>query len=266
MCSGNSNKFCYHYHFTCGYDKLCRKSILYFTGWCTGCNTNWYSGRNIFINCRINDQCSDGCDYSKFKHSRNLYGYVYNGCRRWMRCTNCYYFSNNNYFTCGNDKLCRKSFLYFTGWCTGCNTDGYSGWNLFFYCGINDQRSDRCDYSKFKHCRNLYGYLYNDCCRWMCCTDSYNFRDYNALPVATFSYAGTPYCQNAANPSPTFSGGGVAGTFSSTAGLVFVSTATGQVDLSASTPGTYTVTNTIATSGGCAAVTATSSITITHYR
>ena len=67
-----------------------------------------------------------------------------------------------------------------------------------------------------------------------------------ALPVATFSYAASPYCQNAANPSPTFSGGGVAGTFSSTAGLVFVSTATGQINLSASTPGTYTVTNTIA--------------------
>src|SRR4030095_16828918 len=49
------------------------------------------------------------------------------------------------------------------------------------------------------------------------------------LPVAAFSYAGTPYCQNAANPSPTFSGGGVAGTFSSSVGLVFVSTATGQI-------------------------------------
>ena len=84
-----------------------------------------------------------------------------------------------------------------------------------------------------------------------------------ALPVATFSYAASPYCQNAANPSPTFSGGGVAGTFSSTAGLVFVSTATGQINLSASTPGTYTVTNTIAAAGGCAAVTATSSVTIT---
>src|SRR5208282_5875928 len=63
-----------------------------------------------------------------------------------------------------------------------------------------------------------------------------------ALPVATFSYTGTPYCNNAANPTPTFSGGGVAGTFSSTAGLVFVSTATGQVNLAASTPGVYTVT------------------------
>ncbi|MFL5762802.1 MAG: gliding motility-associated C-terminal domain-containing protein [Bacteroidia bacterium] len=81
-------------------------------------------------------------------------------------------------------------------------------------------------------------------------------------PIATFGYTGSPYCQTAADPSPTFSGGGTAGAFSSTAGLVFVSTATGQVDLSASTPGTYTVTNTIAASGGCPAATATATITI----
>ncbi|MCE3277879.1 MAG: hypothetical protein K0S44_70, partial [Bacteroidetes bacterium] len=30
-------------------------------------------------------------------------------------------------------------------------------------------------------------------------------------PAATFSYTGTPYCKNEANPSPTFSGGGTAG-------------------------------------------------------
>ena len=82
------------------------------------------------------------------------------------------------------------------------------------------------------------------------------------LQVATFSYAGTPYCQFEANPSPTFSGGGVAGTFSAASGLVFISTSTGQVDLLASTPGTYTVTNTIAATGGCGVVTATSPITI----
>jgi len=81
-------------------------------------------------------------------------------------------------------------------------------------------------------------------------------------PVATFSYTGSPFCSNAANPLPTFSGGGAAGTFSSTSGLVFVSSATGQVNLSASTPGTYTVTNTIPAAGGCSQVTATSSITI----
>ena len=82
------------------------------------------------------------------------------------------------------------------------------------------------------------------------------------LPVASFSYAGTPYCQFETNPSPTFSGGGVAGTFSSTPGLVFVSTATGQVDLAASTPDSYMVTNTIAAAGGCGVVTASSPVTI----
>jgi gliding motility-associated-like protein len=82
------------------------------------------------------------------------------------------------------------------------------------------------------------------------------------LPVATFSYTGTPYCQDAANPSPVFSGGGVAGTFTSTAGLS-INSGTGAVNLAASTAGAYTVTNTIPASGGCPAVTATSSITIT---
>jgi hypothetical protein len=83
-----------------------------------------------------------------------------------------------------------------------------------------------------------------------------------ALPVATFSYPGSPYCINAANPLPVFSGGGVAGTFSSSTGLVFISTATGEVNIAASTPGTYTVTNTIAAAGGCGEVTAESPITI----
>ena len=84
-----------------------------------------------------------------------------------------------------------------------------------------------------------------------------------AVPVATFSYSGTPYCKNASNPSPTFIGGGIAGIFSSSAGLVFVSTSTGQINLASSTAGTYTVTNTIAAAGGCGVVTATSSIVIT---
>ena len=85
----------------------------------------------------------------------------------------------------------------------------------------------------------------------------------NPAPVATFSYTGSPYCPNATDPLPTFSGGGVAGIFSSTAGLVFVNTSTGEVDLSASTPGIYTVTNTIAAAGGCNEVIATNPIEIT---
>ena len=80
-------------------------------------------------------------------------------------------------------------------------------------------------------------------------------------PTATFNYAG-PYCPGDADPSPTFGGGSSAGTFSSSpVGLVFLSTTTGQVDLSASTPGIYTVTNSIP-AGLCPAVYATNTITI----
>ena len=82
-----------------------------------------------------------------------------------------------------------------------------------------------------------------------------------ALPVATFSYPNASYCQNSTNPSPVFSGGGVAGTFSSSPGLS-LNPATGQINLASSTPGTYTVTNTIASSGDVQLVIATATITI----
>ena len=96
-----------------------------------------------------------------------------------------------------------------------------------------------------------------------CIDDVANFTvTVSEIPVGTFNYNGSPYCTFGADPSPTFSGGGVAGTFTSTVGLSIIS-GTGVVDLSASTPGTYVVTNTIAASGGCPAVVETSSITIT---
>ena len=81
-------------------------------------------------------------------------------------------------------------------------------------------------------------------------------------PVATFSYPTTSYCAAAqGNVAPVFGSGASAGTFSSTAGLS-LNPATGIVNLAASTAGTYTVTNTIAASGSCAATAATSAITI----
>jgi hypothetical protein len=56
----------------------------------------------------------------------------------------------------------------------------------------------------------------------------------------------------------------VAGVFTSlTAGLVFSNTATGTIDLSASTPGTYTVRNTVSPTGGCPSVNSTSSVVVT---
>ncbi|MCF8319980.1 MAG: gliding motility-associated C-terminal domain-containing protein [Flavobacterium sp.] len=83
-----------------------------------------------------------------------------------------------------------------------------------------------------------------------------------AAPIATFSYAGSPYCISGSNPTPTFTGSGVAGTFTSTAGLTINST-TGVINLATSTPGNYTVTNTIAAANGCAQVQSTAQVTIT---
>jgi hypothetical protein len=82
-------------------------------------------------------------------------------------------------------------------------------------------------------------------------------------PVSTFNYTGSPFCSTAANPLPTYSGGGVAGVFSSSAGLIFVNSNTGQIDLQASTPGTYNIVNTITPTGACPASSTTRSITIT---
>jgi gliding motility-associated-like protein len=71
-------------------------------------------------------------------------------------------------------------------------------------------------------------------------------------PVPTFSYSQPAYCQeDATDPSPILAG--VAGTFSAPAGLV-IDPVTGEIDLSASQPGTYIVENTIAATAECAEV------------
>ena len=80
--------------------------------------------------------------------------------------------------------------------------------------------------------------------------------------TSQFSYSG-PYCQDGVNPFPNYFAGAHGGNFSaSPAGLVFISTTTGQINLANSTPGTYTVTNTISTTGGCPTTTSTTSVTI----
>lgn len=80
-------------------------------------------------------------------------------------------------------------------------------------------------------------------------------------PDATFTYAQAAYCADATDPAPVFGGGANGGVFSSTTGLT-INSNTGEVDLSASTAGTYTVTNTIAASGACPMVSGTYSITV----
>ncbi len=82
-----------------------------------------------------------------------------------------------------------------------------------------------------------------------------------SAPDATFSYTGTPYCADAGTATVTFGAGASGGVFSSTAGLS-INTSSGEVDLAASTPGTYMVSNDIAAAGGCAAANASTSIEI----
>lgn len=77
-------------------------------------------------------------------------------------------------------------------------------------------------------------------------------------PIADFTLG--IYCANDADPMPTFINGGSGGTFSSTPGLT-INAGTGLVDLDGSTPGVYTVTNTINVPG-CAVATYDDDITI----
>ncbi|WP_425075956.1 Ig-like domain-containing protein [Psychroserpens sp. S379A] len=69
----------------------------------------------------------------------------------------------------------------------------------------------------------------------------------NALDDASFSYSASTYCVNEADPTPTVTGL-TGGTFSTTSGLS-LNPASGAIDVSASTPGTYTVSYT--TVGTC---------------
>ena len=66
-----------------------------------------------------------------------------------------------------------------------------------------------------------------------------------ALDNATFAYGSSAYCDNVSDPTPTKS---ATGTFSSSTGLI-INTSTGEVDLDASTAGTYVIG--FVTNGSC---------------
>ena len=80
-------------------------------------------------------------------------------------------------------------------------------------------------------------------------------------PSAAFNFTGSPFCEGGTNPQAIITG--VPGVFSSSSGLVFSNAALGEIDLSASTPGTYTVVNTVTPIGACPSVSANRTITIT---
>jgi gliding motility-associated-like protein len=81
-------------------------------------------------------------------------------------------------------------------------------------------------------------------------------------PDPDFLYNGA-YCQDGINPLPFFRPGASAGVLSAMpAGLVFANRTTGEIDLSASRPGTYTVTNTIDIGAGSLPLTAIATVEI----
>jgi hypothetical protein len=85
----------------------------------------------------------------------------------------------------------------------------------------------------------------------------------NAAPSASISYgASTLLCKLITTPVSCTITGTQGGTFSSSPAGLTLNASTGAITPSTSTVGTYTVTYTIAASGGCSAVTATRSITI----
>lgn len=63
-------------------------------------------------------------------------------------------------------------------------------------------------------------------------------------PVVSITYSASAFCADASDPTPTVQNNAGAGTFSSTTGLVFISTSTGEVDIDASTVGSYLITYT----------------------
>ncbi len=80
-------------------------------------------------------------------------------------------------------------------------------------------------------------------------------------PAATIVYTASPYCQNAGTANVTRIGT-AGGTYTAAPAGLTINASTGAVTLGTSTPGTYTVTYTIAASGGCGSFTTTTSITV----
>jgi len=81
-------------------------------------------------------------------------------------------------------------------------------------------------------------------------------------PTASFSYANAAYCTGSTNPVPAFASGASSGVFSATPIGLSINPSTGEINLAASSSGTFQVTNSIAAAGSCPAVSDSYTITI----
>jgi hypothetical protein len=100
--------------------------------------------------------------------------------------------------------------------------------------GVNNNN----DWGKAKaNSTNNFGAVYDD-------SPSGDTNIAGGQPVVSITYSASAFCADASDPTPTIQNNAGAGTFSSTAGLVFISTTTGEVDIDASTVGSYLITYT----------------------
>ena len=83
-----------------------------------------------------------------------------------------------------------------------------------------------------------------------------------SCPVATISYAGTPYCASIVTPQSVTLAGSAGGTFSATPAGLTIDANTGAILPSASAPNTYTVTYIIPAAGGCTEVNTPATVVI----
>jgi autotransporter-associated beta strand protein len=83
------------------------------------------------------------------------------------------------------------------------------------------------------------------------------------IPIATFSYGSNTICKASPNPVAILGAGASAGTFTaSNASLMFISNLSGEINLTNTPSGNYTITNNITAANGCDAVTYNTPITI----
>ncbi|MBX2984279.1 MAG: T9SS type A sorting domain-containing protein [Flavobacteriales bacterium] len=83
----------------------------------------------------------------------------------------------------------------------------------------------------------------------------------STAPSATINYVGSPYCTSVSTASVT-QNGSTGGTYSATPAGLSINSSTGAINPGASSAGTYTVTYSIAASGGCAAFSTTAAVVI----
>jgi uncharacterized protein (TIGR02145 family)/gliding motility-associated-like protein len=85
-----------------------------------------------------------------------------------------------------------------------------------------------------------------------------------AIPSASISYAGSPFCKSLTTAQPVTRTGTVGGTFTSSPVGLSLNSTTGSIIPSTSTPGIYTVTYTVPASNGCSPFATQTSVTITN--